>query len=158
MDQLVHHHRTGPVGIGLQGTFGYSILEVSSDSTESEGLVLSFAVSDKGWFTKGVIVGSIGLHFDTKLAHEGFKLMFGLQGFTDPERDLVTSEGKPGGMINEDSTTCISYGMIFFSKRMSQSTWGSTDILIDGHTFAWLQIIAANGHLHLRLVMNSRRA
>ena len=119
MDQLVHHHRTGPVGIGLQGTFGYSILEVSSDSTESEGLVLSFAVSDKGWFTKGVIVGSIGLHFDTKLAHEGFKLMFGLQGFTNPERDLVTSEGKPGGMINKHSATCTPHGIVFFSKRIS---------------------------------------
>ena len=152
----MHHHRTGPVGIGLQGTFSYSILEVSSDSTESEGLVLSFAVSDEGWFTKWVIVGSISLHSDAELVHESFELMFGLQGFTDPQRDLVTSEGKPGGMIYKDSTTCISYGIIFFSKRMSKSAWGSADVLIDGHTFAWLQIIVANGHLHLRLVMGSR--
>jgi hypothetical protein len=119
MYQLVHHHSTSPVGIGLQGTFGYSILEVSSDSTERELLILSFAVSDEGWFTKWVIVGSICLHSDAKLAHEGFEFVFGLQGFTDPERDLVTSEGKPGGMINKYGATCISCGIIFFSKRMS---------------------------------------
>ena len=84
MNQLVHHHRPSPVGVGLQGTFSYSVLKVSSHSTESEGLVLNIAISDEGRFTKRVIVGSICLHSDAKLPHEGFEFVFGLQGFTNP--------------------------------------------------------------------------
>jgi hypothetical protein len=82
MYQLVHHHRTSPVGVGLQGTFSYSVLKVSSYSTESKGLVLNFAIVDESWFTKWVIVSSICLHLDAELTHEGLEFVLGLQGLT----------------------------------------------------------------------------
>ena len=63
----------------MYASFGYTILKVSSYSTEVEFLLSNLSVGPEFGSTERMVVSAIALYLDVKLFGELFKPMFGLE-------------------------------------------------------------------------------
>ena len=76
--ELMHQHAKSPVRNGLDGSFADSILEVSTDSTVGNGLVVKLEVFLHFFRLERVIVCMKGSHLDAELFSMLLELMFTL--------------------------------------------------------------------------------
>ena len=135
-------------------TFCDTVLMMSSDSTERDFLTEVSKVFSKLLRIEGVVVQTEMFETNTMFSSESVKCSLGLEGFTGPERDLVSDKDKTGIVISENGSSMISESSILLASGVSEATWSSADILIAGDRVSRVHIVATKGHLVLRFRLN----
>ena len=79
---LVEQHGTRPIGNGLDGSFGDTILKVSTDAAEVQFWIQELDISLEFGGAEGMVISSVFLDCDTMKFGKTFKLVLASQGFT----------------------------------------------------------------------------
>ena len=82
VEELMHHHRAGPVRYSLYCTFGKTILMVCSDSTVRNSLIVHLKIFLEFLGSEGVVVGTKVLESDTIEGGKTLEAMFTFNSFS----------------------------------------------------------------------------
>ena len=152
VNQLMHHHGTGPGHDGLTCSFSHSILEVSANSAVVNLLILEVEVLKELGSSKWMIIGAVLFNLNAILISELLELMFDLWGFTNAKRNLVLDMNETRGVIDVDSATGIPINPFLLTTGMGKSARLVAHILVDRDTLTRAKMATSDGHFGLRLV------
>jgi hypothetical protein len=151
MDCLMKHHGTGPLSNGSNGAFGYPILMMGADARIAERLTLIGTVLYKMLGTGREVVHVIVFDVDAMLIGPSFKLVLGLQRFTDSKGDLVGMADHDRCMVDEESPAGVLLGLGLFPFRMWETTMERRHVLISRDAAAGEKIAGSKDMLMIRI-------
>jgi hypothetical protein len=146
MNELMHHHGTGPSRDSLEATLGNSILVMGTDTTEGQLLVIQFDVGIEFLGSKWMVVAVVSFDLDSVQSSFFLKLMLALEGLGHIKGDLVMNANVGGGVVNKYGSASVPGSNGFSTFGVFQSSSCGAYVLIDGDTITGVKVAAANGH------------
>jgi len=124
MDSRVKHHSSSDGHDGLDAAFSFTIVMMSSSTSETNDLFKLCELRGKRLGTEGrSIVSEKRLNNDSKISTQQLVVFFGLQGFMGVEMRLKLDVSVIGRVIHEDTATTVHLVRIRLALGVEQSTF-----------------------------------
>ena len=144
------HHRSGPVGDGLDGALGHTVLMVGANTAVRHILALSCEVVEEFFCTKGMVVGPKAAQLDLEVVGEAFERTFTKNGLANTKRHLVDKVDEGRVTVDINGAAMALFGGSFLTTSVGEPTRGAADVLVTADLVAGLFSFSADGLVAIR--------